>query len=109
MLIMTAHGQTSFGGRNRKCAEAFVRSPEKTFEQLEEELLNGQRLQGVSEEVRRRKEGDQLTFPLVKVITSEEIYDFLASRDRLEGYPLFEKVYHICKREMDPKELFEAL
>ncbi|TKA55728.1 hypothetical protein B0A53_02864 [Rhodotorula sp. CCFEE 5036] len=80
---------TSFGGRNRKCAEAFVRSPEKSFEQLEEELLNGQRLQGV--------------------ITSEEIFDFLQARNRLEGYPLFERVYHICKREMEPKALFDAL
>lgn len=37
--------QTSFGGRNRKCAEAFVTSG-KTFDELEAELLNGQRLQG---------------------------------------------------------------
>ncbi|GAA5986115.1 hypothetical protein JCM10908_006415 [Rhodotorula pacifica] len=81
--------QTSFGGRNRKCAEAFVRSPEKSFEQLEEELLNGQRLQGV--------------------ITAEEIFDFLQARNALEDFPLFERVYRICEREIEPKELFEAL
>ncbi|GAA6003934.1 hypothetical protein JCM10207_006474 [Rhodosporidiobolus poonsookiae] len=79
---------TSFGGRNRKCAEAFVTSG-KTFDELEAELLNGQRLQGV--------------------ITSEEIYGFLKARGRLDGYPLFEKVYKICKRELEPESLFEDL
>ncbi|BGP18585.1 hypothetical protein JCM10213_002127 [Rhodosporidiobolus nylandii] len=79
---------TSFGGRNRKCAEAFVTTG-KTFDELEAELLNGQRLQGV--------------------ITAEEIYSFLKARGRLDGYPLFEKVYKICQRETDPEELFEDL
>lgn len=32
---------TSFGGRNHKCAKAFVETG-KSFEQLEEELLKGQ-------------------------------------------------------------------
>ena len=55
---------TSYGGRNRKCAEAFVKTG-KTFPELEEELLNGQKLQGT--------------------ITSEEIFKFLEGRGRLEG------------------------
>ncbi|KAG7443268.1 NAD-dependent glycerol-3-phosphate dehydrogenase [Guyanagaster necrorhizus] len=91
---------TSFGGRNRKCAEAFIKSkpeysgvkPEqrgKTFEQLEKELLNGQKLQGT--------------------LTSREVFEFLEARGRLEGYPLFEKVYRISFEEMDPKRLFEDL
>ncbi|GAA5828494.1 hypothetical protein JCM3770_002287, partial [Rhodotorula araucariae] len=79
---------TSFGGRNRKCAEAFVTTG-KSFDELEAELLNGQRLQGV--------------------ITAEEIYGFLKARNRLDGYPLFEKVYLICKREMEPKAIFEGI
>ncbi|GAA5823135.1 hypothetical protein JCM11251_007497 [Rhodosporidiobolus azoricus] len=79
---------TSFGGRNRKCAEAFVTSG-KTFDELEAELLNGQRLQGV--------------------ITAEEIYGFLDARGRAEDYPLFTKVYKICKREIGPETLFEDL
>lgn len=33
------------GGRNRKVSEAFVTSG-KTIEQLEKEMLNGQKLQG---------------------------------------------------------------
>ncbi|KAK0216254.1 NAD-dependent glycerol-3-phosphate dehydrogenase N-terminus-domain-containing protein [Armillaria fumosa] len=92
---------TSFGGRNRKCAEAFIKSkpqysgeskPEqqgKSFEQLEKELLNGQKLQGT--------------------LTSREVFEFLEARGRLEGYPLFEKVYRIAFEEMDPKRLFEDL
>ncbi|GAA6006160.1 hypothetical protein JCM11491_002055 [Sporobolomyces phaffii] len=79
---------TSFGGRNRKCAEAFVTSG-KTFDELETELLNGQRLQGV--------------------ITAEEIYGFLKGRERLDGYPLFHKVYQICQREIAPDAIFEDL
>lgn len=35
------------GGRNRKCAEAFVTTG-KPFDQLEKEMLNGQKLQGRS-------------------------------------------------------------
>ncbi|ORY36422.1 glycerol-3-phosphate dehydrogenase, partial [Leucosporidium creatinivorum] len=37
---------SSLGGRNRQCAEAFVTSG-KSFDQLEEEMLKGQKLQGV--------------------------------------------------------------
>lgn len=79
---------TSFGGRNRKCAEAFIKTG-KTFPELEEELLSGQKLQGT--------------------ITAEEIYKFLKGRGRLEGYPLFEKVYLISFEGLDPKSMFEDL
>merc|ERR1712118_569564 len=38
---------TCFGGRNRKCAEAFVRGKgNKSWETIEKELLGGQKLQG---------------------------------------------------------------
>ncbi|KAL8293296.1 hypothetical protein RQP46_000990 [Phenoliferia psychrophenolica] len=79
---------TSFGGRNRKCAEAFIRTG-KTFPELEAELLNGQKLQGT--------------------VTAEEIFKFLEARGRLDGYPLFEKVYRISFEGLDPKQMFEDL
>ncbi|KAJ3778520.1 NAD-dependent glycerol-3-phosphate dehydrogenase C-terminus-domain-containing protein [Lentinula raphanica] len=79
---------TSFGGRNRKCAEAFIKTG-KTFAQLEHELLKGQKLQGVA--------------------TAEETYHFLHARGRTEGYPLFTKVYKISFEGMDPKSLFDDL
>ncbi|XP_028095632.1 glycerol-3-phosphate dehydrogenase [NAD(+)]-like isoform X1 [Camellia sinensis] len=39
---------TCLGGRNRKCAEAFARNGGKrSFDELEEEMLQGQKLQGL--------------------------------------------------------------
>lgn len=66
MIVVSA----SFGGRNRKCAEAFIKTG-KTFPELEKDLLNGQKLQGT--------------------ITAEEIFKFLEGRGRLDGctFPTF--------------------
>ena len=48
---------TCFGGRNRKCAEAFAKTG-KGWDEIEKELLNGQKLQGTltAKEVRHLKD-----------------------------------------------------
>jgi glycerol-3-phosphate dehydrogenase (NAD+) len=66
---------TGYGGRNRKCAEAFVTTG-KPFDVLERELLNGQKLQGTE--------------------TAKEVFEFLKARGKEEEYPLFRSVYSIA-------------
>lgn len=79
---------TCFGGRNRKCAEAFVKTG-KPFNVLEAELLNGQKLQGTE--------------------TTKDVYEFLQSRGKIEEYPLFKTIYDISFNGLDPKLLTERL
>lgn len=76
------------GGRNRKCAEAFVRTG-KPFEELEKEMLGGQKLQGA--------------------ITAQEVNVFLKRRGRVDAYPLFKTVYEIAFEHRPPSELTQAL
>lgn len=66
---------TCYGGRNRRVAEAFARTG-KTIEELEKELLNGQKLQGPQ--------------------TSAEVYRILRQKGLLDKFPLFTAVYQIC-------------
>jgi glycerol-3-phosphate dehydrogenase (NAD+) len=54
-----------------RCAEAFVTAG-KTFAELEESMLGGQKLQGI--------------------YTAQEIHNFLKAKGRTDGYPLFETV-----------------
>ncbi|GAA6007787.1 hypothetical protein JCM10207_004874 [Rhodosporidiobolus poonsookiae] len=70
-----------FGGRNRKVAEAFVDSG-KSFDDLEKEMLNGQKLQGVE--------------------TARELHEFLKARNRVEAYPLFAFVYRVAYEGIKP-------
>ncbi|KAK8865959.1 glycerol-3-phosphate dehydrogenase (NAD(+)) [Kwoniella newhampshirensis] len=79
---------TCYGGRNRKCAEEFVKSGQ-SFEHIERKLLNGQKLQGTA--------------------TAEEVNNFLVARKRAHAYPLFEKVYKIAFEGMSPKQLVVGL
>ncbi|XP_009462558.1 PREDICTED: glycerol-3-phosphate dehydrogenase [NAD(+)], cytoplasmic isoform X2 [Nipponia nippon] len=66
---------TCYGGRNRKVAEAFAKTG-KSIEQLEKEMLNGQKLQGPQ--------------------TSAELHRILKSKNIVEKFPLFTAVYRIC-------------
>lgn len=79
---------TCYGGRNRKCAEAFVKT-KKPFPVLEAELLNGQKLQGTE--------------------TAKDVYEFLQSRGKVDEYPLFKTIYQISFEGLDPAQLTERL
>lgn len=79
---------TCFGGRNRQVAEAFVRR-NLPFDQLERELLGGQKLQGVQ--------------------TAYEVYEVLAQRQRTHAYPLFTAVYQVAYQGRDPRTITRDL
>ncbi|KAF7658062.1 hypothetical protein LDENG_00018140 [Lucifuga dentata] len=66
---------TCYGGRNRKIGEAFAKTG-KTIEELEKEMLNGQKLQGPA--------------------TATEIHHILKQKNMVEKFPLFTAVYQIC-------------
>ncbi|CAH2304966.1 glycerol-3-phosphate dehydrogenase [NAD(+)], cytoplasmic-like [Pelobates cultripes] len=66
---------TCYGGRNRKVAEAFAKTG-KSIEELEKEMLNGQKLQGPQ--------------------ASAEVYKILKQKDLVDKFPLFVAVYRIC-------------
>ncbi|XP_059670051.1 glycerol-3-phosphate dehydrogenase [NAD(+)] isoform X2 [Cornus florida] len=79
---------TCLGGRNRKCAEAFARNGGKrSFDELEAEMLQGQKLQGVS--------------------TAREVYEVLSHRGWLELFPLFTTVHEICIGRLQPSAIVE--
>jgi len=84
---------TCYGGRNRKCAEAFAKasrngqvvdSPEvdlkvaceKKWEKIESELLNGQKLQGT--------------------LTAKEAFTVLEGRGLLNSFPLIKTIHEIA-------------
>ncbi|KAI5452315.1 glycerol-3-phosphate dehydrogenase [Naganishia albida] len=76
------------GGRNRKCAEAFVKTG-KNFHDLEKEMLGGQKLQGI--------------------YTAQDVNKFLKAKNRVEGYPLFEAVYQCAFEGRDVKTITRSL
>ena len=65
---------TCYGGRNRLCAEAYAKGG-KTFDEIEQELLAGQKLQGT--------------------LTAQEVYHVLQMKGMTDKFPLFEAVYKI--------------
>ncbi|KAJ8371948.1 hypothetical protein AAFF_G00298210 [Aldrovandia affinis] len=66
---------TCYGGRNRRVAEAFARTG-KSIEELEKEMLNGQKLQGPA--------------------TAAEVHQILTRKNIVDRFPLFNAVYQIC-------------
>ncbi|EXC31408.1 Glycerol-3-phosphate dehydrogenase [NAD(+)] [Morus notabilis] len=79
---------TCLGGRNRKVADAFARNGGKrSFDELEAEMLQGQKLQGVS--------------------TAREVYEVLSHRGWLELFPLFATVHEICVGRLPPSAIVE--
>jgi glycerol-3-phosphate dehydrogenase (NAD+) len=84
---------TCFAGRNRKCAEAFAASrvdgKGRDWEELESELLNGQKLQGV--------------------LTAMEIYPLIELHGLEAQLPLICATYKIACKGAHPKVLFETV
>ena len=70
-----------FGGRNRRCAELFVRTG-KNWEVIEKEVLLGQKLVGI--------------------LTLSRVNDLLMREDKSEEFPFFKTVYKIAFDGMDP-------
>lgn len=79
---------TCYSGRNRKVGEMFVKT-NKTIEQLEEELLNGQKVQGPA--------------------TAAEVYELIKEKHVEEKFPLFVAIHKICIREMPTSEFIGCL
>lgn len=75
---------TCYGGRNRKSAEAFVKTG-KSWKQLEQDLLGGQKIQGTG--------------------TAEEVYEVLRANNLLDEFPLFQTTYRIAFKGANPKEI----
>ncbi|CAG8560153.1 10541_t:CDS:2 [Ambispora leptoticha] len=79
---------TSYGGRNRRVAEAFVIT-RKPFEHLEKELLAGQKLQGT--------------------LTAQEINHVLRRKGLENEYKLFTTVYRIAYQGLPPERLVKEI
>ncbi|XP_030065864.1 glycerol-3-phosphate dehydrogenase 1-like protein [Microcaecilia unicolor] len=79
---------TCYGGRNRKVSEAFVKTG-KSIEELENEMLNGQKLQGPQ--------------------ASAEVYKILKQKNMVDKFPLFVAVYQTCYEGKPVKEFISCL
>ncbi|KAJ2647385.1 glycerol-3-phosphate dehydrogenase [Coemansia sp. RSA 1250] len=79
---------TCYGGRNRRLAEEFVKTG-KPMSQLEQELLNGQKLQGY--------------------LTAGEVHSYIDSSGITDHFPLFTNIYEICYRGKLPRTIFDGL
>lgn len=75
-----------YGGRNRKVAAAYAAAGgQRSFEELEAELLGGQKLQGV--------------------LTAHEVTEALEAKGRRREFPLFSAVDRIARGELSPADI----
>ncbi|KAJ1945400.1 glycerol-3-phosphate dehydrogenase, partial [Kickxella alabastrina] len=79
---------TCYGGRNRLLAEAFVKTG-KPMHQLEQEMLNGQKLQGY--------------------LTAGEVFSYIDGCGVTDHFPLFTNIYQICYENRSPRSIFDGL
>ncbi|XP_077997070.1 glycerol-3-phosphate dehydrogenase [NAD(+)], cytoplasmic-like isoform X3 [Glandiceps talaboti] len=79
---------TCYGGRNRRVAEAFVRT-KKSIKELEVEMLNGQSLQGPH--------------------TAIEVNTMLKNKEMEEKFPLFTAVHKVCSEGLPPEKMVDCL
>lgn len=85
---------TCFGGRNRRCGEAFVKetkefpSLSEKWKEIERIQLNGQKIAGLP--------------------TTKEAHEIIVNTNRAAEFPLFVKIYEICYEGHEPNTIFNV-
>jgi glycerol-3-phosphate dehydrogenase (NAD+) len=80
---------TCYSGRNRRVAEAFATADGKTIEDLEAEMLNGQKLQGPP--------------------TAAEVNAVLKQKRMEDKFPLFTAIHHVLTGVLPPEKFIDCL